>query len=196
MHMYLSTSMSYTHFPHGRGMECQSTRLSVPAHSQPISSPWSPFWNNNQPPYWITSLSPNPAVYPSFCSKKKKKKKSKLNMSLVCPVIDKSTFFNPAATNYHIIRLTGISVGRPWPKSNKGYADCFCLLGQTVVKKTAKIRKVDMRRIAQKEAELLSSTVTVDQLQGIGSRRELAQLTSLMHKAGMRQWLSSYTCTV
>lgn len=74
MHMYLSTSMSYTHFPHGRGMECQSTRLSVPAHWQPISSPWSPFWNNNQPPYWITSLSPNPAVYPSSRSKKKKKR--------------------------------------------------------------------------------------------------------------------------
>lgn len=44
-----------------------------------------------------------------------------------------------------------------------------------------------MRRTEQKEAELLSSTVTTDQPQGFGSRRELAQLTGLMHKAGTRQ---------
>lgn len=55
------------------------------------------------------------------------------------------------------------------------------------MKTTAKIRKVDMRRTEQKEAELPSSTVTTDQLQGFGSRRELAQLTSLMQKVGMRQ---------
>lgn len=47
--------------------------------------------------------------------------------------IDKSTFLTPAATNYHIIGLKGISYGRPRPKSNKGYLNRFCLSERPVV---------------------------------------------------------------
>lgn len=64
-------------------------------------------------------------------------------MSLVSPVIDKSTFLTPAATNYHIIGLTGISFERPWPKSNKGYLNCFCLPGQAVMETLAAVREID-----------------------------------------------------
>lgn len=71
-------------------------------------------------------------------------------MSPVSPVIDKSTFLTPAATNYHIIRLTGISFGRPWPKSNKGYPNCFCLSGQAVMETLAGVREIDMRRTKQR----------------------------------------------
>ncbi len=71
-------------------------------------------------------------------------------MSPVSPVIDKSTFLTPAATNYHIIGLTGISFGRPWPKSNEGYLNCFCLSGQAVMETLAGVRKIDMARTEQR----------------------------------------------
>lgn len=71
-------------------------------------------------------------------------------MRPVSPVIDKSTFLTPAATNYHIIGLTGISFGRPWPKSNEGYLNCFCLSGQAVMETLAGVRKIDMGRTKQR----------------------------------------------
>lgn len=46
--------------------------------------------------------------------------KFKLHMSLDSPIIDKFTFLTPAAANDHIMGLTGISFGRPWPKPYKG----------------------------------------------------------------------------
>lgn len=67
-------------------------------------------------------------------------------MSPASPVIDKSTFLTPAATNYHIIGLTGISFRRPRPKSNKANLNYFCLSGQAAMETLAGVRELDMGR--------------------------------------------------
>lgn len=41
-------------------------------------------------------------------------------MGPVSPVIDKSMFLTPAATNYHIIGLTGISFWEPHTQIKQG----------------------------------------------------------------------------
>ena len=63
-------------------------------------------------------------------------------MSPVSPVIDKFTFLTPAATNYHIIGLTGISF-EALTQIKQGISE-LRLSGHAVMEPLARAGKIDM----------------------------------------------------
>lgn len=85
-------------------------------------------------------------------------------MDPVSPVIDKSMFFTPAAPNDHIIGLTGISFWEKHTQIKQGIPELLLYV------RAGSDGDTGWRRGPNREVELVSSVITVDQPQVIDYR--------------------------